>query len=499
MNKIKYTNSQQTLTQFCDKNLAFRYLLDEFDVEKNNLQPNEISCNKKEKVWWICQKCNHQWLSTISNRIVPHGCPSCRACPQTSFTEKTIYYYIKKAFPDSLPGYKPKWLKGKEIDVYIPSLNIGIEYDGQHWHQDVNRDLQKDIICDENDVILIRIREPGCPKYDSCSIKYASPPPNNDYSHLASCLTFILKYIRDYYVKYNDIDFDIDRDYAEIKELFNRTIKEKSLAYSFPDIATEWHPTKNKSRTPMLVSAGSNQKAWWLGKCGHEWETRISHRTNGSNCPYCSNQRLLVGFNDLITRNSEIAAEWYYEKNYPIKPDQVIIGSNHVYWWKCKNGHEWSVSVNRRVSKKGYNCPYCSGHRVWPGFNDIGTTHAYLLDEWDYEKNVKLPSEISKCSYYEAYWIGKQCKHKYQMKVSLKTSGCACPYCSNKRVLKGYNDLATTHPEWLILFDYNKNSFSPNEIVAGTSKSIWWLCKNGHSYERNGNKMLRSTKCPYCK
>lgn len=283
--------------------------------------------------------------------------------------------------------------------------------------------------------------------------------------------------------------------------MFNRTIKEKSLAYLYPDIAAEWHPTKNKSRTPLLVPAGSNQKAWWLGKCGHEWETRISHRTSSkSNCPYCSNQKVLSGFNDLKTLHPEIAKEWDYDKNGTVLPSDVLVGSYSKYWWKCDNGHEWNATVKSRYQdNKYFGCPYCSGHRVWPGFNDICTTHPYLLEEWDYEKNSKEPTNVSKGSFYEAWWTGKNCGHKYQMKVSLRVLGCECPYCSNKRVLKGYNDLSTTNPEWLDMFDYQKNDFLPNEIVAGTAKQIWWKCDNGHTFQRNGNKMLKSSKCPYCK
>lgn len=282
--------------------------------------------------------------------------------------------------------------------------------------------------------------------------------------------------------------------------MFNRTIKEKSLAYLYPDIAAEWHPTKNKSRTPLLVPAGSNQKAWWIGRCGHEWETKISHRSDGSGCPYCSNQRLLPGFNDLETLHPTIAMEWHQDKNGLITPHDVLSGSYSEYWWKCKMGHEWKASVRSRYPKNKYfGCPYCSNHRVWSGFNDIGTTHPNLLGEWDYDKNSKKPTEISKGSHYEAWWIGKECKHEYQMLVHLRVTGCGCPYCSNKRLLKGYNDLSTTHPELLKYFDYKKNRFTPEDVFAGTAKNIWWLCENGHSFERNGNKMLRSSKCPYCK
>ncbi|MCX2748065.1 zinc-ribbon domain-containing protein [Arthrobacter sp. MI7-26] len=51
-----------------------------------------------------------------------------------------------------------------------------------------------------------------------------------------------------------------------------------SLRRSFPALANEWHPTLNGDLTPDWVSAGSSQKVWWLGECGHPWEATISSR-----------------------------------------------------------------------------------------------------------------------------------------------------------------------------------------------------------------------------
>lgn len=119
--------------------------------------------------------------------------------------------------------------------------------------------------------------------------------------------------------------------------------------------------------------------------------------------------------------------------------------------------------------------------------------------EWDYNKNSKKPTEISKGSYYEAWWIGKECRHEYQMRVNIKTMGCGCPYCAKKRVLNGFNDIAFLKPEWLSLFDYDKNELMPNELMPNTAKRLWWKCVNNHSYQKSGNAMIRSTKCPYCK
>ena len=55
----------------------------------------------------------------------------------------------------------------------------------------------------------------------------------------------------------------------------------------FPNIAKEWHPTKNNNLKPEDFVKGSNKKVWWKCIKGHEWEKIIVKRTQGSNCPHC--------------------------------------------------------------------------------------------------------------------------------------------------------------------------------------------------------------------
>lgn len=61
---------------------------------------------------------------------------------------------------------------------------------------------------------------------------------------------------------------------------------------AYPDIAKEWHPTKNGDLTPDKITARNSKKVWWLcSQCGHEWETRVVHRANGHGCPICARKR----------------------------------------------------------------------------------------------------------------------------------------------------------------------------------------------------------------
>ena len=66
------------------------------------------------------------------------------------------------------------------MDIFIPTLNLAIEYDGERFHKDVSKDKHKNDILFQNGITLIRIREPKCPVLN-CGI------------------TFVLKKERDYY------------------------------------------------------------------------------------------------------------------------------------------------------------------------------------------------------------------------------------------------------------------------------------------------------------
>lgn len=62
----------------------------------------------------------------------------------------------------------------------------------------------------------------------------------------------------------------------------------RSLAIKHPDIAKEWHPTKNGNVTPEDVNASSSQFFWFRCKSGHDWLARVDVRARGAQCPYCS-------------------------------------------------------------------------------------------------------------------------------------------------------------------------------------------------------------------
>jgi hypothetical protein len=67
-----------------------------------------------------------------------------------------------------------------------------------------------------------------------------------------------------------------------------RVSRDNSLKFLFPEIAKQWHPTKNGKKKPSDYTRGSSVYAWWICENGHEWRTKILNRTiHRTGCPYC--------------------------------------------------------------------------------------------------------------------------------------------------------------------------------------------------------------------
>ena len=116
-NGCPYCAGQKVLPGFNDLATRNPALALEWDHEKNaGIAPSEFSKGSDQKVWWIC-KHNHSWKATISSRTSGVGCPQCAKELQSSFPEKAIYYYVKKIFPDTVPGFKDISLETFELDV----------------------------------------------------------------------------------------------------------------------------------------------------------------------------------------------------------------------------------------------------------------------------------------------------------------------------------------------------------------------------------------------
>lgn len=210
------------------------------------------------------------------------------------------------------------------------------------------------------------------------------------------------------------------------------------LATRFPEIVLLWHPTKNGALSPEQVMPGSHKKYWWQCEQGHSWQAVLFSITGGSGCPYCSGKRPIPGQTDLATTYPALAAQWHPERNGTKGPDTVTAGSVKRVWWKCQRDHDYQAAVFSRVS--GTGCPYCSGRKVWPGFNDLATVYPALAREWHDSLNGTLtPQQVTKGSHQKVWW---QCPEGHVWKTVVysraKPNGTGCPVCAGKAKQRPY-------------------------------------------------------------
>ena len=259
-----------------------------------------------------------------------------------------------------------------------------------------------------------------------------------------------------------------------------------SLIVGKNDIATT-HPNLAKEAEgwdPTTVSAGSDKNREWKCQKNHIWKAVIKSRTRGSNCPYCSNTKILIGFNDLATTNPDIA-----EEAHGWDPTTVSAGSDKKREWKCKQGHIWLAPTY--VRKVGNNCPFCSGRFPIVGETDLLTTHPEIAQEangWD-------PTTVSAGSDKQREWKctkGHLWKANVGSRARLKSG---CPFCTGQKVLPGINDLLTTHPD----LAKEAHGWDVATLGAGSNQRKGWKCKEDHFWKASINSRARHNRgCPFC-
>jgi hypothetical protein len=269
-----------------------------------------------------------------------------------------------------------------------------------------------------------------------------------------------------------------------------------------PKLASELHPSKNGDLMPEQFLPTSTTKVWWAGKeCGHEWEISFTSRAKGSDCPYCTNRILLVGFNDLATANPSLASEWHPTKNGDLAPENVTTRASSRVWWLCPENHSWEASTGSR--NDGRSCPVCQypesyDKELLREINDL-SIESEIASQWHPTKNGELtPDSIVLMSDKKVWWIS-ECGYEWEAAPNSRKTA-ACPECVRLRIKRGLNDLVSVDP--VIAAEWHPTKNSPlilRHISIGSEKKVWWLCAESHEWEAMvKNRVSKKIGCPEC-
>lgn len=198
----------------------------------------------------------------------------------------------------------------------------------------------------------------------------------------------------------------------------------------------------------------------------------------------------------------------YDEENNIESKNEISSHSHKSVWWVCEQQHRWKQSPHGRshLTPEGdvvYTpCKICSRKQLLKRYNDLATICPNLANEFDKDKNS--PETASDYLSRDSSFVWWKCSRNHSWHASIRTrviDRTGCPYCSNRKILAGFNDLATTDPEFASMWDINKNDISPTEITRRSRKKFWWICQEcGESFSATCDDIIRhqSKKCREC-
>jgi very-short-patch-repair endonuclease len=293
----------------------------------------------------------------------------------------------------------------------------------------------------------------------------------------------------------------------------------KSIAYTHPEIAKQWHPIKNEELKPEQFSFGSEKEFWWICPkqtdcgCVHEYEMMICNKIK-SDCSFCCIPRKKHCIHEsILYTHSKLLEQWHPIKNGDLKPEHFTRGSHEEIWWlcnkiNCNEGclHEWQAQIKTRVS--GYGCPFCSLPALQNcKHNSFAYKFPNIANELHPTKNVDINiNQISICSGQKFWWICMKqtkcgCIHEWETTIAARTYGSSCPFCLHQKICV-HESITYTHPEIAKEWHPTKNpDLTPEMFSSGSGRTkIWWQsleCKHEWS-SIVVSRTKNTTGCPFC-
>ncbi|MBP3280371.1 MAG: zinc-ribbon domain-containing protein [Butyrivibrio sp.] len=497
-NGCPYCEGRKAWPGFNDLATTMPEVAAQWDYERNgDLKPTEILSGCDKRVWWKCSR-GHSWKTAVYHRKSGHGCPKCEALSanlkqgENDLASHDLELASEWDYDKNI--FKPEELSyASKQEIWWRCVH------GHSWKATINARV---------------FRKRGCPYcagqqvwqgFNDLATTHPELAAEWDYEKNAGLIPEEVTAGKDMKAWWR-----CPRGHSWEAFIYSRKAGSgcpvcsgntllpgfNDLATVKPELVSEWDYDRNTDMTPDTVSAGTSRKAWWKCDKGHGWRASIVSRVGGNNCPVCAGKMVIKGVNDLESINPLLAGEWDFERN-SVTPDSVTAGSSKKFWWKCSKGHGWRTTVAARMG--GTGCPFCVGKEIMPGLNDLKTMHPDVVDNyWDYGKNADVnPNTIASSSKMKVWWkCGKG--HSWKSKVCDAVHN-GCPICSNRRVLVGYNDLKSVHPELAAEWDYENNGcLTPEKVTYSTGRKVHWICSVSHRYELSVYSRHTGVGCPYC-
>ena len=454
--------------------IKFPQIAEEWNHKKNNgLNPEDFSASSNEFVWWSCAACGNEWEATINHRTNGTGCPECAKKERGKKTTQRAA--AANNFAVLRKDLVKEWHKTKNGD--LKPEDVSLKCNKKVWWQCS--------FCDNEWQATINDRSSGsgCLR---CSKAQTSFAENLVYFYVLKAFPdAIHRYRKEYefdiYIPSVSTAIEYDGAYYHLKEKVAKRETEKDL------YCMENGIKMIRFRSPNLKDTVSSIR---ITCQEHQLERGIKQLfeiLNVENHPNIDIDRdtlevkklyrQSIEENSISKKSPRLLKEWHYAKNEGLTPISVPAYANYKVWWLCSLcGFEWQSIPSHRSGGEG--CPACSNKAVFPGKTDLATVYPDLIKEWDYEKNSISPTQVACKSNKKYWWKCVKYGHSWETTVTDRTSDqTGCPFCANRKILVGFNDLSTTHPQIAKQWHYEKNgTLTPEKVTYGSSKKVWWIC-----------------------
>lgn len=319
----------------------------EFEDRLFAINPNIIVQGKfynvKEHIDVKCNICGHIWSPSGKNLLNGYGCPNC-SHGSTSYPEQYIYGVFVEIFGDNNVCSRDTKAIGRELDIYVPTERIAVEYGTWHWHENkLNDDKDKIGLCKSKNIKLITILD-NCPSYfnDSMFWCYYKKLSQDD-----SLLQNVVFRILD---DCNLSEYIALLDFNEIAKRAKMNSRKKST-FDFIKEMSEI----NDSIEILGEYGGSHSKIeCQCKKCQHIWYPSAGNLLAGYGCPNCGGTKKLTQF--------EFLMKLQRLHPYLVCDDKYINGKTKLHF-RCKMcNFEFDMEPSYLWTKK--HCPVCKNNNV---------------------------------------------------------------------------------------------------------------------------------------
>lgn len=406
----------------------------------------------------------------------------------TSFPEQAIFFYIKKIFKDAINRYNDL---GFELDIFIPSINTAIEYDGFLWHKNNKNDISKNNKCIKHGIFLIRVREDGLENMnENKNVKILNI--KRGYSNLQDVIIQILKILN----VNEDVGIDLQNDSNEIIKnyinVYNNQWKEMF------DKAKKYYKDNNR----LIINIDDAKIDSWISHQRQRYFGRKNPLTQDQVEKLESIGMVWDVYDSQWEDSYKIAKEYYRENNDLIIKNSCVFNDFNLGSWisSQRNMYKNNNLSNDRIKKLE------KIGMIWDASIDadkIWNDH-YIIAKQYYEEHGNLL--INTRSRYKGdnlgAWINKNRNEKDKLsndKINkLESIGMVWnvhhnKWYSNYELLKEYYN---KNGNILVPFDYEQNGFRLGEWLKRqmgnhdklSEEQVQLLEKLGIVWERNSSK-----------